>query len=134
MKRRYVFLALAAMAAIAFVWSWQPTSEPTELYRHQRRGSITHGSQLGATVGAEWQAADQALRSRFRPSYVLWQSGPPEQIRRGGGLSDGPVLRGYAEVSYRDQSWRNGVVTLELMEGRVTKISWHYSGPFYIDL
>ena len=76
---------------------------------------------------------------REAPNVDLWlralDGSIEEQLARGGGLSsDEPILTGYARVSYRDGSWRNGVVTLELQDGRVTELAWHYSGPFYIDL
>jgi len=98
-------------------------------------GRITSGSKLGVSVGERWETADSTIRHLFQPSYVLWE---PSYVRRNGRIVESsrgkPVLQGVASVSYRDPSWRNGVVTLDLIDGRVVRITWHYPGPFYIDL
>jgi hypothetical protein len=90
------------------------------------RGHITSGSVLGVEVGATERSADAAIRRLFTPSYVLRDGAD--------GLSRLPLPPGDAVVSYRDKSWRNGVVSLLLKDGRVIAVAWSYSGPLYIDL
>jgi hypothetical protein len=102
---------------------------------HNQYGRATSGTKFGVTVGMLWLPADGAVRRHFAPGYVLCLTGTPEQLHRGGGAScETPPLSGFAEVSYRDRTWRNGVITLTVNDGRVTEIAWHYPGPFYIDL
>lgn len=142
--RRYVwFLAIALIALLAAIFWFEvkPTDERTQLLMNQGTGTITEGTRLGVTVGDSWNEADAALRGLFTPDYVLWQGfqHPPDGvgsavIRHPVTVGHSPILVGDAEVSYRDRSWRNGVVTLRLADGVVTAVEWGYGGPFYIDL
>jgi hypothetical protein len=82
-----------------------------------------------------WRDADEVVRSQFDPTYVLWWVGTEEEKARGAGtVAQSPVLSGPSQVSYRDKSWRNGVITLHLNDGVATEVSWWFGGPFYIDL
>lgn len=144
MHPRYVAaLSVAVLIAFAAWWSaplivlqlWGPQDEASELYVHQRHGSVTEGAKLGVAIGTDWREADRILRRQFRPQYLLWHLGTMEDYQNGRGHTvDDPVLTGDALVAYRDGTWRNGVVWLELHDGRVTRIDWHYSGPFHFDL
>lgn len=129
-------IALLALAGVAAAVGWRLAlkDERTQLVLGDQYGVVTSGTRLGVRIGDPWRKADATLRSQFEPEYVLWQAG--ETHGAGGGFTfpGGPVLTGKAEVSYRDRSWRNGVVTLGLSDGRVVSIAWHYPGPFYIDL
>ena len=136
--RRYTLLIagwLAALLAVIFWFGFRPNDERTQLVLRDSYGRVTSGTKLGVTVGEPWGQADATIRSFFEPRYVLWQTG---KHRNDGGdgvrISDTPILTGQSQVSYRDSSWRDGVVTLGLTDGRVVEITWHYPGPFYIDL
>ena len=134
-KKLFLVVGLVSLVA-AIVWAISTfNDEPTKLYFDEPRGQASAGTKLGVSIGDPWRSADRALRDGFSPAYVLWQQG--RYVSEGGTgvrLSRDPILTGDAEVSYRDGSWRNGVVTLILRDGRVTAIHWHYSGPLYIDL
>ena len=129
-------VALLSLAGLGFA-AWmalEPTNERTRLLFRDPQGGLTSGSQLDVHVGDPWRKADATLRDQFEPRYVLWQVGERNDVGGGVAYPDGPVLTGEAEVVYRDGSWRNGHVALDLRDGVVVAISWHYSGPFYIDL
>lgn len=142
--RRYVLLLAAALVAFLAAIFWfgvQPMDERTQLLFNQSSGTITEGAMLGVTVGDSWTDADAALRRRFKPDYILWQSYRQGTERESVPLRSNPVVVGHdpilvgdAAVSYRDKSWRNGVVTLRLTDGVVRAIEWGYGGPFYVDL
>lgn len=136
MRRKFFLAAGVAGFVAALVWAVSTSyDEPTKLYFDEPHGEVSAGGKLGVNVGDPWSRADRALRARFTPDYVLWQQGRyVDQGGTGVRLADDPILTGQAEVSYRDRSWRNGVVTLILRDGRVVAINWQYSGPFYIDL
>ena len=96
---------------------------------------IASGKMLGVSIGDQWKVADQRLWRQFGLGDTLWSTG--KYVSEGGTgekLGHSPVLRGEAEVSYRDRSWRNGVITLYLVDGRVAAIGATYVGPFYVDL
>ena len=126
-------LGVAGVATAAWI-AMEPTSERTQLLFNDPKGVVTSESKLGVHIGDPWHKADATIRSQFQPRYVSWEVG--ESKGMGGGLAfpDGPVLVGKATVVYRDGGWRNGVVTLDLVDGSVVAIGWSYSGPFYVDL
>ena len=139
MKHKLVIVGLIALLSLAGVASagWmaiEPNNERTQLLFNDPKGVVTSGSKLGVHIGDPWHKADATIRSQFQPRYVSWEVG--ELNGMGGGLAfpDGPVLVGKATVVYRDGGWRNGVVTLDLVDGSVVAIWWSYSGPFYVDL
>ncbi len=137
MRRYTLFLTglLAVLFGALFWFGFEPTDERTQLVLRNSYGQVTSGTKLGVTIGEPWSRADATIRSLFTPANVLWQTG--SYVGEGGqGVQLGrtPVLSGESRVSYRDRSWRNGVVTLDLVDGRVVRIIWHYPGPFYIDL
>lgn len=122
-------LIVALLGAI--VWfGVEPMDERTQLLLTNNRGTITEGERLGVSVGDSWSEANASIRQRFDVSYSLWSD------ERDGftHVSDAPVLAGRAEVHYRDRSWRNGVIVLEVVDGVVAAVHWNYSGPLYIDL
>ena len=128
-------IALLGLAGLASAgWALELRNERTQLLLNDRQGVVTSGSKLGVHVGDPWRKADTTIRSQFEPRYVLWQVGETNGMGGGFSFPDGPVLTGKATVIYRDGGWRNGVVTLDLLDGAVVSIGWHYSGPFYIDL
>ena len=119
-------LMLAGGALVGPV-AWQAQKDRTAYHRYGQ-GHITAGGRFGVSVGIPWADADAAIRRQFSPAYVLWQTGTPEQLERGGGHSPGgPVMSGEARVSYRDEARGNGVVTLFLRDGCVTGIGWSYT-------
>jgi hypothetical protein len=127
-------LVLAVGSTAAWV-AWWPHSDLTKAGLHTEVGNLTSGNRFGLRPGMPWQEADQTIRSQFEPAYVLWWVGTEEEKARGAGsLPSSPVLSGPSEVSYRDKSWRNGVITLRLYDGIVTEVGWSFGGPFYIDL
>jgi hypothetical protein len=126
-------LSLAGLASAAWM-ALEPTNERTQLLFNEPQGVVTSGSKLGVHIGDPWHKADAAILSQFEPRYVLWQVGESNGMGGGFTFPDGPVLTGEAEVAYRDGGWRNGTIALDLRDGRVVAITWHYSGPFYIDL
>ena len=122
-------LALAVLAT-GWFYLW-PHDERTTAALHNSSGEITSGRRFGVSVGDSWARADQEIHSQFTPDYVLWETpSPPPAYSQ---TADRPVLVGDASVTYRDQSWRNGFVTLTLRDGRVRQVIWSYS-PLYIDL
>lgn len=135
-----IFLWLLAAAALlvgsAAAWvAWWPHSDLTKAGLHTEVGELSSGSRFGLRPGMHWREADEIIRSQFEPSYVLWRVGTEEELARGGGkYPSSPVLSGLSQVSYRDRSWRNGSITLQLNEGIVTEVSWYFGGPFYMDL
>lgn len=139
MRRSRTILAVALVALLAgVIWFViDPTDERTQLLFNQSHGTITTGTKLSVTVGETWGDADAAIRSVFTPAYApLWET--KRDVAADGsdnwrGASD-PVLTGEARVSYRDRSWRNGGVVLDLSNGLVTAVHWNYGGPFYSDL
>lgn len=138
MRRHRTILAIALAALIAGVWfAIDPMDERTQLLFSENRGTATQGTKLSITVGETWGDADVVIRSLFAPGYSpLWET--KKDVTAGGsdnwrGASD-PVLTGEARVSYRDRTWRNGVVVLDLNNGLVTAVHWNYVGPFYSDL
>jgi hypothetical protein len=120
--------ALATLIAAIVVFGLEPTDERTQLLFREPQGAITSGAQFGVTIGEPWADADAALRARFTPDDVQWS------IDDGSRISREPVLVGDAQVAYRDRSWRNGVVALDVSDGVVTAVHWRYDGPFYLDL
>ncbi len=122
-------LALAVLAA-GWIYFW-PHDERTTAALSNSSGKITAGRRFQVSVGDTWLRADQEIRSQFSPDYVLWEtpSPPPADSQ----TADSPVLAGSATVTYRDRSWRNGLITLTLHDGRVSQVMWNYS-PLYIDL
>jgi len=135
-----IFLRLLAIVVLVVgssaAWvAWWPHSDLTRAGLHTEVGELTSGSRFGLRPGMPWREADQTIRSQFEPTYVLWWVGTEEEKARGAGRSpSGPVLSGPSQVSYRDKSWRNGVITLQLNDGVVTEVGWWFGGPFYIDL
>ena len=132
----WVVAALLLVAGSSAAWlAWRPHSELTKAGLNTEVGELTTGSRFGLRKGMHWREADQILRSQFEPAYVLWTVATDEERARGAGRSSlSPVLSGKGHVSYRDQSWRNGVIALQLSDGVVTGVSWWFGGPFYIDL
>jgi hypothetical protein len=134
MRARVLRIGAALLVLVGLVWFIGPTDERTALVIGEQYGTISAGTKLGVTIGDPWPAADAALRRSFTPAYVQWLTGRhPQQGGNGVTLSDTPILVGDAEASYRDRSWRNGVVTLAVRDGVVMSLSWHYPGPFYFD-
>src|SRR5207244_3222783 len=115
--RTKVFLVVGlSLIALCAVWAI-PTigDERTLLLFSQPGGRVSVGSKFGVTIGDPWTRADRALRSRFKLDDVSWEYGHvhPEgdpNVRS----ADGPVLTGEAVVSYKDNSWHNGVVSIDL--------------------
>ena len=134
----YIAVLCGVVAALLLGIFWfgvSPNDERTRLLWYEPRGSVHSGAALGVSVGETWGDADSKIRRLFKPSSVLWQTGA--YVTQGGTgvvLSRAPVLAGDATVRYRDDSWRNGVIILEVRDGRVVGISWNYAGPFAIDL
>ena len=135
-----IFLWLVATVVIVVgssaAWvAWWPHSDLTRAGLHTEVGELSSGSRFGLRPGMAWRDADEVVRSQFKPAYVLWWVGTEEEKARGAGkVSQSPVLSGPSQVSYRDKSWRNGVITLYLNDGVVTEVGWWFGGPFYIDL
>lgn len=130
-------LAVAAVACGALVLKviGDPNEERTQLVFHDQYGEATTGAKFGVSIGSPWSRADATVRGLFAPVYVLCQTGTEEDFARGGGAACAtPPSSGLARVSYRDGSWRNGVITLKVSNGRVAGIVWHYPGPFYMDM
>ncbi len=96
--------------------------------------TLRNGGILGVRTGDQWAQADQTLRSVFRPVYVMWDVGVCTGDKSLGAHSDSPVLKGRAEVTYRDRSWHNGVVSLCLQDVKVAAISFSYVRPFFMDM
>ena len=138
MKRKLaVFGSIALLSLVCLAsagWALELRNERTQLLVNEPRGAVTSGSKLGVRIGDPWPRADTTIRNHFQPRYVFWQVGESNGMGGGFTLPDGPVLTGKATVIYRDGGWRNGVVTLDLLDGAVVSIGWSYSGPFYIDL
>lgn len=136
--RIFLWLIAAALLVVGSTaaWvAWWPHSDLTKAGLNTEVGELTSGSRFGLRPGMPWREADQIIRSQFEPEFVLWWVGTEEEKARGAGkASSSPVLSGQSEVSYRDRSWRNGVITLRLNDGIITEVRWWYGGPFYIDL
>jgi len=116
-----IFACVVTGATVFVLW---PGNQRAWSVVSQRSGGIAEGEKFGVEVGMPWKDADQALRSQFEPSYVLWERASPERNQRFPSvLCDGPVLKGPAEVTYRDDA---GAIMLELRDGRVRKIFWRY--------
>jgi len=133
MKRRFVILGvLAAFGAGSAGWAaFGPLDERTALLLRQSHGSASAGSKLGVRIGATWGEADHTLRQHSgigRADHRLGWSN-----ERFVPFQDEPLLVGQSVASYRDTSWRNGVVTLLLDDGIVARVDWNYVGPLYID-
>jgi hypothetical protein len=126
--RRY----LATLLAVGIVLAWfvvKPADERTQLVFRESHGAIAQGTRLGVAVGQTWNDADVGIRRQFKPSSVICY----QQVGESGTqFLRAPLLHGVSYVSYRDDSWRNGVVLLEFHNGRVARISWNYA-PFAID-
>jgi len=130
-----LLVAVFACGALVLKTIGDPNEERTHLVFHDQYGEITGGSKFGVAIGDAWPNADRAIRRLFDPGYVNCIEGTEELFMRGGGkFCEVPPARGLASVSYRDETWRNGVITLTVSEGRVVKITWHYPGPFYVDM
>ncbi len=130
-------LLVAAFACGALVLNaiGDPNEERTRLVFHDQYGEVTAGAKFGVAIGDPWPKADRAIRQLFEPGFVLCIEGTEELFMRGGGkFCEVPPAKGLAQVSYRDETWRNGVITLTIFNGRVIKINWHYPGPFYVDM
>jgi hypothetical protein len=114
---------------VAWLYLW-PHDERTTAALNTSSGQIAAGQRFQVSIGDSWEKADKKIRRQFNPSYTMWEKpSPPPAYSQ---TVDGPVLLGDATVTYRDQSWRNGTITLKLLNGRVVQISWSYS-PLYID-
>jgi hypothetical protein len=123
---------LVSFAGVAAGWLYfWPHDERTFAALHSSSGEITKGRRFQVEVGDNWRLADHEIRSQFQPDYILWETPSPTPAYSQ--PADSPVLIGDATVTYRDRSWRNGLVMLSLHDGRVIKIHWDYS-PLYIDL
>lgn len=126
------------IAVVAWLYLW-PHTERTSAALNFSSGQIKSGHRFQISVGDSWTVADQKIRRQFTPSYILWEKGgpPPANGQTDSQADrrdvDGPLLVGDASVVYRDSSWRNGMITLELHDGRVTQIMWNYD-PLYVDL
>jgi len=134
MKRVISVLMGGALILSLIVGGWfylWPHDERTMAALHTSSGQITAGRRFGVSVGEGWAEADQDVRRQFNPAYVLWEKPLPAPAYSQ--TVNGPMLVGNASVTYRDQSWRNGLITLKLREGKVVQITWNYS-PAYIDL
>jgi hypothetical protein len=131
---RKIALSIAALVvAFAAWWLWWPHEARTAKVLLDQYGQTTSGAEFDVAIGGAWRDADRVLRARFRPKYVLVVTGPEQEVARGGGVSGrAPTLRGFEKVSYRDGSWRNGLITLELQDGVVRRVIWHYPGPLFI--
>ncbi len=132
----WLLAAVVLVVGSATAWvAWWPHSDLTRAGLHTEVGELTSGSRFGLRPGMPWREADQTIRSQFEPTYVMWQVGTEEEKARGAGTyPSSPVLSGRSEVTYRDKSWRNGLITLHLNDGVVTEVHWWFGGPFYIDL
>ena len=116
-----IFACVVAAAAVFVLW---PGNQRAWAVVSQRSGGIAAGEKFGVEVGMRWKDADRVLRDQFEPSYVMWERASPERnLRFPSVLCDGPVLKGPAEVTYRDDA---GAIILELRDGRVRKILWRY--------
>lgn len=125
-------IGVLALGLICAGWFdlW-PHDERTSAALQNSAGTIDFGRRFGVKVGDGWKRADEEVRSQFTPGYVLWTTPrPPPAYEQ---PVDGPVLVGDANVTYRDRSWRNGLITLKLHDGHVVQVTWTYS-PFYVDL
>ena len=135
MRQSHMLLSGALLALTLFM-AWEVRLSPderTELVLFDQYGHVASGTKFGVTVGMTWSAADSAVRQLFTPGYVNCETETRGQTPYGGrAFCKAPPQSGFAKVSYRDQSWRNGVITLTFDDGRVTTIGWHYPGPFYI--
>ena len=131
---RWLLLAAFLVVGSAAAWvTWWPHSDLTNAGFRTENSELTTGSKFGLRLGMTWREADQTIRSQFEPGYVLWRTGTEEEILIGaGGYPQSPVLSGRSEVTYRDGSWRNGGITLYLMDGVVTEVHWWFNGPFHI--
>jgi hypothetical protein len=131
---RKIVLSIAALGAAGTAWwLWWPHEARTAKVLLDQYGAANSGAEFDVSIGQAWKDADRVLKARFQPKYVLVVSGPEEEVSRGGGTSgSSPTLRGFEKISYRDGSWRNGLITLELQDGIVRRVVWHYPGPMFI--
>jgi len=122
---RFAWRGFAAIAAVALLTAgWLAVDERSRWLAMNRDGQLTKGCALGVCVG---DARDEALGT-------LRRHGLTDVLEVAGGSSEAPnVEAGRTLVSIRDNSWRNGVFSLEIADGRVAAISWSYVGPFYLD-
>lgn len=127
--------AILAVALLIAWMNWWPHDERTEMMLHQPYGRVTSGAKFGIRIGETWGEADATIRRQFVPRYVSWEALKQDADARTISVpAQQPILSGDASVAYDDSTWRNGVITLDLMDGRVTRVTWHYPGPFYFYL
>jgi hypothetical protein len=120
-----VWITLLLLVA-AFWLGGSYIDERTHLSFFHSRGAISSGERLGVQIGQRWSDADAALRRIFTPHYVSWETQSGDALPE----ADVPALAGRVRVAYRDNSWRNGMVVLQLEDGLVTDVSWSYR-PLY---
>ncbi|WP_162938909.1 hypothetical protein [Brevundimonas naejangsanensis] len=132
MKRWLVIFGALTLLVLGLVtWvRFGPLDERTAIVFRDSHGSIVAGEKFGVRIGDSWQEANRELRQHpgITPGfhYAGWSEVGPKTIDEG-------ILVGETMTTYRDTSWRNGVILLKLRDGKVAGIQWNYVGPLYID-
>lgn len=132
-------LLACLLLSVATLVTCEASNAGTRLFFSQPSGSITSGSVLGISVGSRVDVAVEKMRRMgiYPPTY--FPGGRPlypDGYVRVGPLGDQVVSISEDQtiISFRDDSWRNGVIDLTEEDGVIVRISWRYEGPFFVDI